>query len=355
MVKYAFEPFGDISGVMAGKPFKIFPEGTFYRDDRVLVITPDRLREMETNFKSNLPRFRVPINENHGGVGKIGTVQDVEYRPGEGLYATKYEFTDEGKKLIEQQRYDAVSGEVYWTLNGAKYQDPTTGIEHDNVLTGVAVTDTPFFGHDEVALFSAKTPQQETAKGNSMPEEFDAKLKELQDDFDAKLKANNEAVKAQKEAFDAQLKSQQEAFEAEKKRADEFAQKLAVERKTREIAELTDEAETFTHLSLNSTEYAEKFYDLRQINPDLYKWVKDKFELFDTQLTQSELFTQKTNVGAEVAGQETLVTVTEKILKDEFDGDRSHYKDAMLAAGDRRPDLIPAEDRVRKVRNTGRK
>lgn len=172
--RMAFEPFGSMDGLLAGAPIKIMPLGTFYRDQRTLELTPDRLRQIAANFKAGLPRFRVPINENHSGTGKIGTVQDVQYfeqgPDGPGLYATQYDLSEQGKALITQKRFDAVSPEVVWKLNdGATYQDPTTGRQHDNVLVGLALTDRPFFGHDNVALFSA-FPQEAMMNPNFPPQ-----------------------------------------------------------------------------------------------------------------------------------------------------------------------------------------
>ncbi|HEY4720880.1 MAG TPA: hypothetical protein VII92_03480, partial [Anaerolineae bacterium] len=111
------------------------PAGTFYRGERKLNITEERLKAIAANFKAGLPRFRVPINENHAGVGKVGQVSGLEYMPagqdGPGLYATKYELTDAGRKLVESKRFDATSPEIIWTLlGGAKYQDPQTGEYH---------------------------------------------------------------------------------------------------------------------------------------------------------------------------------------------------------------------------------
>ena len=162
--RLAFEPFGSLDGILRGDPFKIFPQGRWHRGDRVIDITAERLREFATNLKAGLPRFRVPINLDHEQTqGKVGTVHDVEYLPagaeGPGLYATRYDLTDKGKKALGEDGYDAVSGEAIWTLlNDAKYQDPETGREHDNVLAGVAFTPTPYFGHNHVALFSANPP-----------------------------------------------------------------------------------------------------------------------------------------------------------------------------------------------------
>lgn len=156
----AFEPFGTLDGVLRGEPIKIMPVGTFYRGKRKIEITSEDLKQIETNTKAGLPRFRIPINENHGGVGKIGTVYDVAFDPagadGPGLYATRYELTEVGKQYVSEKRFDAVSPEMVWSKNDAKYQDPQTGTQHDNVLVGLALTERPFFGHDNVALFSDK-------------------------------------------------------------------------------------------------------------------------------------------------------------------------------------------------------
>ncbi len=156
----AFEPFSDLSGVLSGLPIRVFPVGTFYRGERKLTVTKDRLQQFAANVKAGLPRFAIPINIEHKDeMGSYGTVEDLEYIEqgiqGPGLYATKYQLTDEGRKLLEQEKFIGLSGEAIWTLfDGAKYQDPQTGREHDNVLVGLALTNKPFFGK-QVNLYSA--------------------------------------------------------------------------------------------------------------------------------------------------------------------------------------------------------
>lgn len=161
--KLAIEPFGSLEGVLRGDPIRIFPVGKFYRDDRVLDVTPQRLKEFAANIHEGLPRFEVPINLEHEKQwGRYGSVLDLEYQEqgldGPGLYATRYQLTPEGRTLLESQRFKGLSGEAVWTLyDGAKYQDPQTGAEHDNVLVGLALTNTPFFGKD-VNMYSAQPP-----------------------------------------------------------------------------------------------------------------------------------------------------------------------------------------------------
>src|SRR3990167_5359815 len=175
--KFAFEPFATLAGTLSGKPFKILPVGKFYRGEREINITENDLKSIEANVKNGLPRYRIPINPDHkDDVGKIGNVSDVEYRAsgedGAGLYATKYELTDKGKKLVAEDGYDAPSAELVWTKNdGQRYQDPFTGEYHDNVLVGVAFTPRPFLGHTNVSLYSDK-PQSEMVMFGKFKEWF---------------------------------------------------------------------------------------------------------------------------------------------------------------------------------------
>ena len=154
--RIAFDPFAKLD---LTNPFKLIPVGKWYRGDRTLDITEERLRELANNMTSGLPNYRVPINLDHlDNQGKVGEIKAVAYLPGgdkgPGLYVTEYELSEAGQAAVEEKGYDAVSAEIVWTLNGGKYQDPKTGAEHDNVLVGVALTPYPYFGHDEVALYS---------------------------------------------------------------------------------------------------------------------------------------------------------------------------------------------------------
>ena len=172
-LKLAFEPFAKFE---QGTPIRVLPEGTWYRGARKLEVTKERLTEMVKNFAAGLPRFRIPINLDHGanGGGKVGTIKDLQYLPngpqGSGLYATDYEFEEKGLEAIEENGYDAVSAEVVWTVGGQEdgtYQDPETGGIFDNVLVGLALTPKPFFGHNNVALFCAHDVAMETPLGGA--------------------------------------------------------------------------------------------------------------------------------------------------------------------------------------------
>lgn len=400
--RYAFEPFGTLDGVLRGDPFKIFPQGKWYRGNRELNITKERLVEFAANVKSGLPRFRIPINENHAGVGKVGTISEVEYMEqgpdGPGLYATRYEFTDEGKKLIEQKRFDAVSGEAVWTLfDDAKYQDPTTGKTHDNVLVGVALTNKPFFGHDQVALFTAAVLRQaqdepKPKRGNGytkfretmrakfeelmamlgdeeMPEKEEKKMgDDMPEKHNAVLTVDSnppltgvitmtqsiptpETFSVKKEEFEA-LKAQaaeaaklKEQFAALQTQSETFAAKLAEaekanieQKRARRLDQL--KAEKFTAIPDKQETLAEKFLILEEKDPELFKYFNDLLHTLDTQITQSMLFSQIATPRTGGVEVETFEAYTEQVLTDKFSGDRAKYEQAMNLAATLRPDLF---------------
>lgn len=168
-VLYQVDPFGKID---ITKPLRLLPQGTWFRGARKLEVTADRLQEMAKNFKGGQPNFRVGINLDHEeNGGKVGDIKDVAYLQdgpkGPGLYATDYDLLPKGMKAVEEDGYDGVSAEVVWTLNnGAKYQDPRTGTEMDNVLVGLALTPQPFFGHDELAIYHTERGEVPVEKFN---------------------------------------------------------------------------------------------------------------------------------------------------------------------------------------------
>ena len=402
--QYGFDPFASLQGVLTGKPFKILPQGIFYRGEKVLNIDESVLREIASNVKIGLPRFRIPINQDHRhDAGKIGTIQDVEYLPagedGAGLYATKYDLTDKGKKLITEDGYDAPSAELIWTKNdGQKYQDPETGKHHDNCLVGVAVTPVPFFGHRNVSLYSANLERGKLANEEDELINIANRLNILQEQFEdwkvnmsahmtteemvkkmeaegmtpeeikKKLAAMKEktnmaeetivapvvpavsvdefnALKSKAEAFDTAMKKQAEEFDAklkaEKERADTFATQFAAERKARAIETLNVKAQKLSWLPIKPDEYAEKFYELGELKPELAKWFAEKFDAVEKLLAQSALFGQVSHDNADV-GVDTIDAIANKIVAEKFSGDMTKYKDALSEAGKLRPDLAKA-------------
>ena len=360
----AFEPFSTLQGVLDGKPIKIMPVGTFYRDSRKLVITPERLQSFEANLKAGLPRFKVPINENHAGVGKVGTVSDVAYLEagpdGAGLYATGYELTEAGRKLIADKRFDAVSPETVWTLNdGATYQDPTTGKKHDNVLVGLALTDRPFFGHDNVALFSdmpMDTPKRHngyTKLKKTMREQFEAWLSQLDEPAAPDAATQGEPMEPEKAAETAPAVEQftvtKEEFVAlqaqaadAKAQAEKFAADLAATKRERRLEQLTVRAEKFSALAVEPKTLAQHLMAIEQAAPEEFAWLDGFLGTLDTTIATGDLFKQVSDARKPANSAASINDVAVAIVAEKFGGDMGKYAEAFREAGKRRPDLAAA-------------
>lgn len=403
--RVAFEPFGTLDGVLRGEPIRILPAGKFYRDDRVLDVTPARLRQFAANIKAGLPRFEVPINLEHNpDAGRVGSVTDLEYQEhgadGPGLYATKYELTTDGRQLMEAGRFKGLSGETVWTLNnGAKYQDPTTGSKHDNVLVGLALTNTPFFGK-EVNLYSATAPSAETdADAEALRHNGFTKLrasmiqrfKELMDGLmpadasgddgdggdesdDAGADAENtedltaaaeaaqeqEHIMAEKpEQFTLTAEQfadlQSKAADAEKLKvkvaqndtelaalrtqSETFATKLAASERARRLDQITARVEQFVALPGKIETLSAKFLALEEKDPELYAFFLGEFEAHDKALAQGELFSQHGSERQGEAEEATLESLTDKLVAEKFDGDMSKYPDALSLVSKAHPEL----------------
>jgi hypothetical protein len=134
---------------------RILPVGTFKRFGRRVEITPDKVRGMVDNFNQAIPDTGVPINAEHARTeGRLGQVTGLVERA-DGAYAA-LQFTDAGQKLIAEERFRYVSPEIVW--------GPTDWEQHDNVsniLVGLALTNSPFFGQD-VSLFSLNDQEPNT-------------------------------------------------------------------------------------------------------------------------------------------------------------------------------------------------
>ena len=389
-VQLAFEPFSFENG----QPIRILPEGSWYRGDRKLNLTKQLLVEVQNNFEQGLPQYRVGFNLDHAeDRGKVGDIHKLVYLDdlpaGPGLYATEYDFTPKGLRAIDEDGYDGVSAEIVWSMNdGAMFQDPETGEEYDNVLVGVALTPQPFFGHGQVALYSATpTSKKENAieqvwksfkeslseaifgkediiedddTGNLETQDInggeDMSEEKLQEELDAKveeLDAKKEELATKDgelEALSEELKARREEIEALKidEDADEFAilkgahDKLSAkyEKLEAEVREekLAAEVKAFKALALDKDEYIEKMSALEDKDSELAEWVKAKFGGFDKSLAEAGIFVEFGNDHEDTAN--TLTALVEQKLKSSFGDDQSKYAEALAMVAKEHPALV---------------
>ena len=135
MVKWGF-----VEQLQFADWIRILPKGTFKRDGRTIKLDDAFLQAIKRNFDAGILGRDVPVNFEHQytPLGAAGWVRALEVRD-DGLYAL-IEWTDIGKEAIEKQRFKYVSVE----LGGAV--EPQTGkVLGEDVLTGIALTNRPFF------------------------------------------------------------------------------------------------------------------------------------------------------------------------------------------------------------------
>jgi len=359
-IKIAFDPFAKFE---SGKPIRIIPEGKWYRGERTLDLTEQILQQIETNFNEGLPRYRVGINLNHeDDKGKVGDIRKIVYMPdgpgGAGIYATDYEFTEKGLKAIEEDGYDGVSAEMVWSINqGSMFQDPETGNEFDNVLVGVALTPHPFFGHEHVALYSNK-PEVDMEESfynkliNGIKELFkqqEVHIETLEDvpeilDQEVIMAEELELTVEQPETIDPDKfvsRDEYEKLASEAKDAKERFEKLEYEMSTdklaRQLERLGLEAESFKAISFEKEEYVEKMTIAEDTAPELADWFRSKLSMLDIGMHEAGLM--KEIGSSREAEVQTLHDVAVSIVKEDFDGDMSHYAEALAEAGKKRPEL----------------
>ena len=133
-----------------GGPYRIFPVGKFVRGGKEFAITDDKCAEFAKNFTANVLGRDVVTNIEHlAEEGAVGWIKTVLHKAGDGLYAV-VDWTERGLKLLAEQSFRYFSPEVIW-----ENYEATDGTKHNNVLTGLAVTNYPYFGA-QTAMFSEK-------------------------------------------------------------------------------------------------------------------------------------------------------------------------------------------------------
>lgn len=114
-----------------------------------ILITAADIREFAQNFNAKI-RKGVPITAGHEGFAELpatGWISQVEARDN-GLWGM-VEWNDIGKEALSDKQYKFFSPEFY-----RDYEDPETHQLYRNVITGGALTKSPYFKELEAIVFS---------------------------------------------------------------------------------------------------------------------------------------------------------------------------------------------------------
>ena len=148
-----------------------------------------------------------------------------------------------------------------------------------------------------------------------------------------------EGFSVKPEEFKA-LQDKAAQFDALKAQADEFKAELAKVKHDRDLDLMKQHADTFMALPLKADEFAAKLLELKTADQKLFEYFDAALKQADELVMKGDLFKQKGRQNVETT--ETYEAVIDQVLAEKFNGDKSHYSEAMTIAATRRPDLADA-------------
>ena len=195
-----------------------------------ILITAGDIREFAQNFNAKI-RKGVFITAGHEGFEElpaVGWITEVEVRD-TGLWG-KVEWNERGKDSLSDKEFKFFSPEFY-----RDYEDPQTHQIYRNVLTGGALTKSPYFKELEAIVFSEKKLKKQFNDKENMFELKDLVVKDittLTDEEKAFIKEHQaELTDEQKTALTSIIDEPETPEEKEAREKKEAEDKLAQEEK----------------------------------------------------------------------------------------------------------------------------
>lgn len=162
--QFEFEEKGGADEAAIPSMIHLIPVGTWAHDVYgPIVIGATDIREFKQNFDAGI-RKGVFITAGHEGYSELpaqGWIKAVEARSN-GLWG-EIDWTALGVETLTDKQYKFFSPEFY-----PIYEDPETHVISRNVLTGGALTKSPYFKELEAVVFSDKNIKKIKANDNTM-------------------------------------------------------------------------------------------------------------------------------------------------------------------------------------------
>lgn len=244
--------FDDAGAVEIPQKIHIIPMGEWMHDAYgPIKITQSDLREFVQNFNANV-RKGVFITAGHEGWSElpaVGWMTELEMRD-TGLWAS-VEWNKMGKDLLSEKAYKFFSPEFY-----RDYEDPQTHQIYRNVLTGGALTKSPYFKELEAVVFSDKNIKTNFNNNNTMnlADILAKDIATLTDDEKAFVKANQAELTDEQKVSHATLIVEAEATTNE----EAVAETTTTETTTTEETKVDDTTPVATTTETAPVEASEK-------------------------------------------------------------------------------------------------
>ena len=135
--------FIELEGAEPPETINVFPAPGVYKHPLWgdVEVTEEGNEKFVEHFNDQIYQEHVPIDAEHETKlsGAVGYIKKLTTNA-DGSIEAEVEWTERGRKLIEDDSFKYVSPEWYET-----WKDPATGDEYENVLIGAALTTRPFF------------------------------------------------------------------------------------------------------------------------------------------------------------------------------------------------------------------
>ena len=313
----------------AGEPFRLFPFGKLFKSGKLREVTAESAK----NF--NLPHFKPPIklgshlDETPAG----GTITSLEVRD-DGIYAVP-EYTDKGRKSIEEGDYRYNSPEIIW--DDQALEDPTTGdMITGPLIVGVALLHTPHLG-EAAALYRMEPVMENNGKEKKMTEELVSIpiLEKVADIFRPKKVEEVEPEVTLPENYEAEQEelTTLRADKVERQEADAKAESLSAVKK-----EFDTEEFGVSFIELGKSDEAADV--LASMTDEQREWVLTNFKAMSKQIDESGLTDEKGNSGDSEAGSD----VADAAIKAYMAEHKVGYVDAFNAIQAAQPEVFAGKE-----------
>lgn len=339
-------------------------------------ITPKDIKEFKKNFDAKI-RKGVPITAGHDGFAEsnaMGWITEVVDKGKKGLFAI-IEWTKQGKTLLEEKSFKYFSPEYY-----REYEDPETRKKYANVLTGGALTNSPYFKKLKAVVFSDQDLINFNEKSMTIEEILKKDVADLTDEDKTAIK--------EADLTDEQKVDYKDILEEETEEKEEKEEKEETEEKTEEEedegkeevkgSEVKISAAELQILKSNANAGAEAMkqlneqniakvatkFEFSEANKDngkflpkskdkvvsfmcsLSKEQNEKFQEILTELPKVELFGELGDSGSE--GKSAMSEIEEKIKELQKEDSAMTYADGLKSVLASNPELSKKYDEENK-------
>lgn len=185
-----------------------------------VVFTPERNQRFVDQFEARIYGQDLPIDAEHqlGWSGAMGYVREMKVNEQGGVDA-RVDWSDRGRKLIEGNRYNYFSPEIW-----PEWPDPVTGVLHKDIAVGGALTTRPFYKESSLKPIAAseEKPNKETRMPDSPPTTANTdgvptpqQFAEMSQKY-AEVMAKNAALEASNQERDARVAAMEKSMRAQR-------------------------------------------------------------------------------------------------------------------------------------------